>query len=92
MTDQAWVVLGVVAAAGLLWITKYAITAIATQVVAQIGDSLQIRWQDDIQQAVGPIHEEVTAIRGEVTVNSGKSLKDRVIQLQQQVEALITDG
>lgn len=85
MTDQALIIAGAIVLALLLAGGRYAIKAIASQVVSDIGDSLQERWQADIDEAVAPIIEEVT-------VNGGGSLKDRVIQLQKQVEAIITDG
>lgn len=82
MSGALWTVFGVVAAAGVLWITKYAIKAIATQVVFQIGDSLQDRWQKDIDDAIIPVLEELS-------YNGGQSVKDMVRQINRDIETLL---
>ena len=82
MSQQLWVVAGVLLAAGLLWFVKYAITAIATQVVSQIGDSLQTRWKSDIDEALNDVREELS-------YNGGTSVKDIVRRIERQLEQLL---
>lgn len=90
MTAVAWTITGVVGAAVVLAITRYATRAIAALVVSDIGDALEFRWQIAIDEAVEPINEQIEEIRAEVTVNGGGSLKDRVLEMQRQLEQLIT--
>jgi len=65
---------------------------IAVAVVAKIGDQIEVRWNESIDTALKPVRAELVEIRDEVTVNGGQSLKDRVIQLQKQVEDLHIGG
>jgi len=82
MSQQLWVVAGVLTAAFLLWFTKYAIRAIAAQVVSQIGDSLQDRWKQDITEAILPLQEELS-------YNGGTSVKDMVRRIERQLEQFL---
>jgi hypothetical protein len=90
MTDQIWAVVAVVTAAGSIALLRWAAKALARQIVYQIGDTLENRWGDAIDAKLAPLKAELAAVKAEVTVNAGNSLKDRVMEMQRQLEQLIT--
>lgn len=65
---------------------NYVARAIAHEVVKDIGDQLQLRWKDDIAEAVEPIDERLRAIEGQLTANGGESLFDKVNRISRYVE------
>jgi len=86
MSGAAWtvsaIVVGGLLLAALKWVTAYATTAIAFQVVDKIGDSLQDRWKSDIDDALASVQDELS-------YNGGQTVKDMVRQINCDVETLL---
>lgn len=62
--------------------------AIGVFVRDEIIEGLPEAWQRDIAAAVQPILADVDTIHSEVTTNSGASLKDAVLRIEDAVAAL----
>lgn len=72
---------GIATGFALRWLAK----SIARQVVADIGDSLQDRWQADIEKAVEPVDARLYSIEKQLSPNGGESLFDKVARIERTV-------
>lgn len=84
-----------VAGAVVVWAVPRFLTftrdAYVDKAVDRLEERLQPLWVTDMTEALDPIHSQLAAIKAEVTVNGGGSLKDRVLDMHRQLETLITD-
>jgi S-adenosylmethionine synthetase len=67
------------------FIVKFLAKSIANQVVSEIGDSLQVRWQADIAREIEPFDGRLHAIEKQLSPNGGDSLFDRVARIERAV-------
>ena len=90
MSGAGWTIVGIVGGglllAALKWAAGQISAAVASQVVARIGDGLQARWVVDIDTA---LDDKLQPIYEELAFNGGDSVKDKVHAIHQQLEELI---
>ena len=87
MPTWAWLVLAVsgsLVAVIVPWASRFFARALAHAIIDAIATELRPMWQADIK----PIEEQVADIKAEVTTNGGGSLKDRVLEMHRQLEAV----
>jgi hypothetical protein len=78
MENWIWAVIGPTVG-GLLWFAlRWMGRHVAALIVAELDDQLHL----------DQMRESIDEIRAEVTVNSGGSLKDRVLEVERKVDAL----
>lgn len=82
-----------------VWLVKWVTSAVADQLIDEVGDRLQVRWESSVSRQLRPVKtdlqtvkDQVKEIRGEVTLNGGGSMKDMVQETHRQLEHLLTDG
>lgn len=94
MPTWGWL-LTALAGAVIVWIVPRLLSftshALADAVVDRLEERLQPLWSADLDDATTPILHELRTVRGEVTLNGGGSLKDRVLEMQRTLETLVTD-
>lgn len=70
---------------------KWLLEQIAETIVDKLIDAMEPVWTSYLDEALEPVNDELREVRDEVTVNGGDSLKDRVLEMHRQLEAIITD-
>jgi hypothetical protein len=83
--NWVWAVVGPTAG-GVLWFAlRWVGRHLAGLVVTELDAQLHL---DAIRNDVASVKEDVIKIRDEVTLNSGTSLKDRVLKIEHKVDTL----
>lgn len=98
MPTWGWL-LTAVGGALIVWavpkIATFFAAALADRLIDSVGDRLQPLWiadlDDSLEEALAPMREELTAVRREVTLNGGGSLKDVVVQMQRDLEVVLVE-
>lgn len=92
MTEFMWMIvapivvfLALAAIKGLGRLNQWVIGLISEAIVEGIGEKLEPRIEGAVAKAIAPV-------LAEVEVNSGSSLKDRVMDISRQLEMLLADG
>lgn len=85
MEEWAWAIIGPTIG-GLVWfLIRWMGRRLAGLVVAELDEQLHL---DEIRSDVVAVKDDVAHIKAEVTLNSGSSLKDRVLKIEHKVDTL----